>query len=239
MQEGFYNRAFFGLSVGLERLLKLILLLNHGTTHGGEFPSNSEFKRSFGHDLGKLFVASEAVRGRLQTSGVAFDWHLPDRRFADLFLGVLSEFATQSRYYNLDLLTGAAAGSRDPVRAWAEDVGSYLEGHYPQQRKARDEARAAEALAALGSRTSIAQETELGEPIPHIGESVRHSLKVEYVQAEATFQTVRVIRYLAEILTEANHPAQAGGLSVPYLWEFFAIFNNPDRVLKRRKTFNE
>lgn len=44
----------FNYSIGLERLLKLIFVLDYSCNSNGAFPSSNTLKNEFGHDLVKL-----------------------------------------------------------------------------------------------------------------------------------------------------------------------------------------
>ena len=79
MQSGLYNQAFFNISIGLERLLKLIVLIEHGLTHKGVFPTEDDLRNGFGHDLQRLFDGAITIRDRLQAQGHKFGWELVDR----------------------------------------------------------------------------------------------------------------------------------------------------------------
>ena len=59
-KKGEYYRAFFELSVGMERLAKLILVADYALTHSGKLPDEKHV-RQFGHDLKSLFAAVDQV----------------------------------------------------------------------------------------------------------------------------------------------------------------------------------
>ena len=50
---GEYYTAFFGLSIGIERLAKLILIADYAIEHGGALPGQ-EAVRKFGHKVAAL-----------------------------------------------------------------------------------------------------------------------------------------------------------------------------------------
>jgi hypothetical protein len=52
--------AFFNFSLGLERLLKLVLALNHCAHNNGKMPSRKTLK-DFGHDVAELYRTSEKL----------------------------------------------------------------------------------------------------------------------------------------------------------------------------------
>jgi hypothetical protein len=57
---GEYYTDFFGLSVGLERLAKLILVADHALSHNGQMPHQNVVSK-FEHKLSDLMNAVEAV----------------------------------------------------------------------------------------------------------------------------------------------------------------------------------
>src|SRR5262249_50693073 len=102
-QTGFYSHAFFSLSIGLERLLKLIFLIDHALQNGGAFPSEGDLRNSFGHDLEKLFAHAMAVHRRMPKPDERYE--LPPGDLAFEVLRFLAAFAKTTRYYNLAYLT--------------------------------------------------------------------------------------------------------------------------------------
>lgn len=238
-EKGYYTQAFFNISVGLERLLKLIFLIDFALANEGSFPTENILRNRFRHDIERLFKEAVEIRGRLQEEGETFNWGLQDAKLARRIIKVLSEFARSTRYYNLDYLVGARGIGRDPIEAWATDVGQYLATTYPARRRTRDEEWAREAEELLGDCTVVLQESESGRPIRTVQESVLHGRLGEWVQQAATFHCACTVRYLAEILTVLNDRAGPGSvtLQLPFLSEFFAVFLNEDRYLKGKKTF--
>src|SRR5205807_1919412 len=100
-ERGPFYVAFFNYATGLERLLKIIVLLDHLHQHG-KFLNNSELKRH-GHNVELLYERAKKLFGRY---GV--EWKVgyePDGINRSL-LSFFSDFANGSRYFNLDTLAG-------------------------------------------------------------------------------------------------------------------------------------
>lgn len=51
--KGLYYQAFFSLSIGVERLLKIIIITQYRSEHNGDFPVDIDMKK-IGHNLIKL-----------------------------------------------------------------------------------------------------------------------------------------------------------------------------------------
>jgi hypothetical protein len=101
-----YYQSFFLISIGLERLLKLIIVSKH-MSDTGTFPKNDILK-AFSHDIFKAIKEVES-------------YEIDSKTFAsELDLSIISfftNFAKKTRYYNLDTITGSTQ-SDDPLSGW-------------------------------------------------------------------------------------------------------------------------
>lgn len=84
--KGSYYRAFFELSIAIERLLKIIIIMKYRRENAGEFPTITE-KNIKGHNLIELWSKA----GLIELSGIHQE-----------ILVFLDEFAGYTRYHNLD-----------------------------------------------------------------------------------------------------------------------------------------
>jgi hypothetical protein len=237
-QHGLFNQAFFELSIGFERLLKLIVVIDHALEHDGIFPTNTLLKQAYGHDLEALFAKAKEIRERRSHEGL--QWDLVDENIATRIIKVLSEFASSTRYYNLDVLTasGTSSNQRDPLAAWFDEVASVLLESYPRARRNKDTAFADFLDEVLGDHSAVRHTTEGGRPLSTIRDLALHEASMEHVQKEATFHCATIVRFLGEILAVLNHHSSPQGLiQIPFLSEFFAGFDNSNSYLKRRRTF--
>lgn len=118
-QPGHYYAALFNYSIGFERLLKVLLLLDNWHRER-KFPNNNELRQyggRSGHNLGKLYKSAIRLFPRY---GVNWkDTYELDEIDGD-FLTFLSDFANGSRYFNLNALTDSSesAESPDPIKRW-------------------------------------------------------------------------------------------------------------------------
>ena len=206
-QQRLYYHAFFGLSIGLERLMKLIVLIAHVIETGGQFPDSNWLKHKYGHNLLRLFSGVKSIR-----SGFApgtFRWELEDEDVANAILLVLSDFATATRYYNLDLLVGATkANQRDAIKQWAEEVGELiLESKYDSSQAAKDEHFSAASATLLDPYSLVLHNSEDGNPISDVAAATLAGRRGEFVQREATFCAARLVRFIYEVLFELAIPS--------------------------------
>jgi hypothetical protein len=235
---GLYLYAFLSLSVGIERILKLIVVLDHAIENAGLFPTKTELK-SYGHDIGELFKTAEAIA---QRRGVAIgDSQLPDRVIGQAIIAFLTKFATDTRYYNLNVLSqnNATLPVSDPMAEWFTTVGiPLLDAKYSEKQRLLDEHRAKSLGRIMDPFTMVRRTAEDGTPILSMEAELRHGPRVAIVQKEGTFHCAVLVKYLTNVLWNLNHQAfSTPAVSVPHLYEFFALFLNEHSYLRSRKTF--
>jgi len=113
-QPGPFYAAFFNYAIGLERLLKILLLLDKWHCER-RFLTDDELKAK-GHNIEKLYNDARAL---FPQYGIVWeDAYEPDSINRDI-LTFLAGFANGSRYYNLTALAGAApTNEMDPIYRW-------------------------------------------------------------------------------------------------------------------------
>lgn len=102
-KKGLFYQAFFSLSIGIERLLKLVIIDKYRIENQGRFPNNKVMK-DYGHHLYKMV---NNVNPQL----------LNDKIF-DKVVKFFDDFAQKTRYYNLDTLTGKKSNELNPIQEW-------------------------------------------------------------------------------------------------------------------------
>ena len=101
--KGLYYQAFFSLSIGIERLLKIIVVNKYRVNHDGAFPTDIN-PRKFGHDLIKL----------CKHTGIKLESNPLHIKLVEF----LNDFAKKSRYYNIDSMMNTNVGYHDPLYDW-------------------------------------------------------------------------------------------------------------------------
>ncbi len=239
-QQAYYAQAFFALSIGFERAAKLALVVDHALNHSGSFPQPNTL-RDYGHALNKLLERTDELAK--QRGLTVIDERLPRTVIHEGIIKVLSDFASNvTRYYNLDLITGdpRAAKHDDPVRAWFDLViVPILAAHFrPHHRSKREQnARLIEVL--LADSALVRQHSERGEALDTIYEASMHTGVTEFARPYARMYVMQIARFLGRFLSELGYAAYKARLdTVPYLSEFFVIFNNSDEYFRRRRVWS-
>lgn len=236
--KGLYNHAFFGLSIGLERLLKLIVLIDFAILNGGTYPDDTYF-RKLGHNIQLLYSEARIVHERLSKPRDRFE--IPSSGLESDIIAFLARFATSTRYYNLNFLAGKSHPPQtiDPIAEWATNIGSQiLERHYSEAMRERDRRNAAMIGAMMGGVSSVRHVSEDGTVLGTIEDASLRTGENQIMQKYGTFYCAKVVRFPYMILYDLEYAAHAAHLDdVPALHEFFFPFLNRDAYLKSRKTF--
>lgn len=236
-RSGSYSEAFFNLSIGIERLIKLALVIDHCLSHAGTFPVDKDL-RDKGHDIEALFNEAKAIRARYSSTEPLAQ--IPNDAIVDSIVLCLSEFGKATRYYNLDYLVGGRTVSLgDPIVTWADRViKPVLERHYRPTRRERDSVRAGVLGQALDTFTKVVFTAEDGSTITDSQAMLKHSSQTRVVQAWTPLYVLKLVRFLSFLLIDIHYETvQRRFEFVPWVGEYLGMFCNEDRYLRSRKAW--
>jgi hypothetical protein len=238
-KKGLYTQAFFALSIGIERLAKLIVMADFAVTNGGRYPTNQDLMR-FGHDIATLLLRCEEISSRYRDGQVQAI--RPNGPIHQGIIAGVSEFGVLSRYYNLDFMVGGKAITLpEPIGAWWRRVGMpILAKHYSKAQRQRDEGWATETAASMGP-SFVLHHAEDTTPIDDAVTLMQRAMATRLVQKYGRLYTLHIIRWLAFLVSDlAELAAHRHRLDAFFgLGEPFVIFmNEDDDYLSKRKTFS-
>ncbi len=218
-----YYQAFFLLSIGMERILKLIIIVNNLVTKD-RFPENNELK-DYGHNIIDLFnKITYEIRPNEDFLNQE-EIYLP-------ILNFLSDFAKGSRYYNLDTLSGKN-GRKDPLHEWNK-IQIYIKGKHCKVKLSEFEIHIIESIK---STAIIDFHNESDTPIKTGIEFFVESKIANQVQGYSVLYLYKIIDYLITILIQRSREKRM----LPEYHEFFRLFNNEsmtDAEIKRKKDWS-
>jgi len=118
-RRGQFYSGLFELATGFERLMKIVLILDHKLNNQLKNPTNKELK-NFGHNIRDLYESCS----ELPTAyGLREKLTLSDKQ--SKIVSTLTEFAKGSRYYNLDMLTNHSK-NEDPICLWLSVINDHI-----------------------------------------------------------------------------------------------------------------
>ena len=235
---GEYYTAFFGLSIGIERLAKLILVADHAISNGGELPDESVV-RKYGHKLKGLVKKVDQIA---TARGISVTYVLPTDPICVAVINCLDAFsdASRGRYANFEAIGNPAFdSSNEPVNKWwAEVVEPILDRHY-RGKRAEDgvKPRAAIINAMIGNVTSVLHTNETGDVMSDLTTASERTGQTKWAQRHGRFYTLSVVRWLSVIFNKMTHTAgyQPGLESLFGHYEFFTTYTLADNFLLTRK----
>jgi hypothetical protein len=126
-QPGPFYAAFFNYAIGLERLLKILLLMDKWHRER-QFLSDKELKAK-SHGVENLYKDARTLFPQYPVAWK--DAYEPDAINRDL-LSFLAGFANGNRYYNLNALAGAVPQhAKDPIHCWQRLLYRVYEKDFP------------------------------------------------------------------------------------------------------------
>lgn len=237
-KKGLFYSAFFELSIGFERVLKLVLILDH-MARNRLVPPDSKTVEDYGHKLRSLFDATTAVcatHGVTALDAFQFD-SLPI-----VILGFLDDFAHPGgRYSNINKLTGHKHQTMaDPIVQWGEIASQIMQTHATPRERERAQLNGQMASAAFGG-AAASLISDLNQQQMDVAPLHVRASELDTAAKHAIYALVTLIAALREVLDNlsgsawaANPPDTSGVADVPDMKEFFQ-FAWADRQYVMRK----
>jgi hypothetical protein len=217
--------SFFQLTIGMERLMKTVLIVDH-MVNNSMLPPTEKFLKDLGHRLDKLAAEVRKVDAgvtphpldRFQTGTLEHD-----------IISFLSVFADRTRYHNLNklVLAPSAQAFDDPLEAWGRILLRTLKDDvkHNQIQKIVDQSNAM--AAAMGGLVLV-----IANDLDQSPMTLQQLLGTPLLQAEAAKYVVwhvsEVLKAMADCLSHVSHQAFAiddpAKPSVPDMREFCVPF---------------
>lgn len=234
---GNYYVAFFGLTIGLERLAKLALVADYAIENGS-MPLSNDLKK-YGHKLAKLF---EECKNIIKKYEIVLTYPFPENKICYKIIQCLDNFADarKGRYANFTEIANSALCGDEPILQWWNEVAKLiLKKHFYNTRKEKIASEFAELSEQVIIPALVCLSTEDGTKLTNIKSAVYRKEQTEIIQRYGRFYTLSIVRWLAEILCKiakiaANKHIDAFlGLEEHYQGNYIL----PDSFLKQRKTW--
>lgn len=237
-KKGHFYSAFFELSIGFERLLKLIVILDYMAEHELNAPEERVI-RKYEHKLALIMgsVKNICLRRCPKVLG-----KLDDSLLSIRLIGFLENFAHSSgRYSNLNGLTGVRGQHVvDPLVAWGDIARQIFatETSSTERRRAKSMGGLANQTIGEASASIIA---DLNQATLDVGGLFARVSELDTASKHAVFALVSLIEALREVLEQVTDAAQSVNRkispsipTVPHMTEFFQ-FAWADRAYVMRK----
>lgn len=237
-KKGEYYNAFFGLSVGIERLAKLVLVMDHAIDSQGELPDQRKI-RAYGHELVRLM---DEVEGVCVRRSLPMEHTRPSENIPKCVIECLDTFADakRGRYANFQTLGDPNFEAEfEPIRKWwAEVADPILQEHYKNTATERRVNANAERLhASMSSNSWVHFINESGQLMQDVRTASVWSGQTGVVQKFGRYYTLVTIRWLACVHEAISNLAiYEHGLDTFFgHTELFVTYRVEDKFLRTRK----
>lgn len=237
-KKGLFYSAFFELSIGFERTLKLVLILDH-MARNQLIPPDSKTVEDYGHKLRVLFDSTKAI---CAARGVtALDAFQADS-LPITILGFLDDFAHPGgRYSNINKLTGHKhQAMADPIVQWGEIANRIMREHATPGERKRAELNGHMANVAFGN-AAASLISDLNQQLKGVASLHVRASELDTAAKHAVYALVTLIAAMREVVDSlcdsawnASPAGRSGMPDVPDMKEFFQ-FAWADRQFVMRK----
>jgi len=231
--KGAFYSSLLNLSVGMERLMKAIIIMQHMLNNNLSVPTKKQLK-SYGHNIIELY--DECVKISISNSV-----SLPDRDLlnntSQEILVLLSDFAQTTRYHNLDSLSAQQTG-KDPLEHWGEVIILILKQDVTKRQRDKVLGQAKMVASVIDDKTITTMQglnkqsltTEEALALPGL-----HDQAVKY----AVLHIINMLSPFRDLISTLSHLSYGLGVSqppFPQMQEFLEwIWNDRQYVLRKRK----
>ncbi|MBE3667261.1 hypothetical protein BOO35_19600 [Vibrio navarrensis] len=236
-ERGLFYSAFFQLSIGIERLMKLTVLLDYMLENKLRVMTDKQLKHQYGHKIKDLYSAVQtiAVRHEIPVDGFfdeGTEWNI---------VHFMHEFALTARYYNLSKLSGGA-NSQDPLSAWWNIIYDLYLDEVSEIKRNNIRVECYSICDARGSNSFTYFHDFQGNIMTEL-ECLMYPKIIEASPPHAVWFIIKILQPIFSVLTELqgkvkqleNEIGEQKSV-IPFLHEFFPfLYCSRSMALKRKK----
>ncbi len=231
----FYS-GFFNTSIAFERLMKLIVVVDHLLSNDFSPPTKKELK-AYGHDLIGLYESTIDVANRANIPNISMP---VQGSIEEKILNTLSEFAKFTRYYNLDSLNLNTSSDIDPLIEWNAIIDRVIEEDVPEKKLKKSAESAEKIYNDIKDITISIQHGMSGESLTllqALSLPQKQLLAVPYIMV----RVFNVLSPLIHILSELGHlgfytrSPDGTGPHIPLFKESLLYFMATEAQIKKKK----
>lgn len=231
--KGAFYAALLNISVGLERLMKAIIIMDHMIMNQLAVPSRKKLKE-YGHDIVSLYDSCVSISAAENSKLTPIQNLEP---ISAEILALLNDFAQTTRYHNLDALSGLQT-QIDPLEHWnnvmmsilRKDVSKTKRDRILSQANAASNALAGKAFTLMQGLDKQALTTEQALALPGL-----HDQAARY----AVLYIIKMLTELRDLTSDISHKAYAcenREPPFPQMQEFLEwVWDDRAYVLRKKK----
>ncbi|EGR2420696.1 hypothetical protein DYB69_17500, partial [Vibrio cholerae] len=236
-ERGLFYSAFFQLSVGIERLMKLTVLLDYMLENKLRVMTDQQLKHQYGHKIKDLYSAIKtiALRHDMPVDGFVeegTEWEI---------IKFMHEFALTARYYNLSKLSGSS-NTKDPLSEWWNIIYDLYLDEVSETKRNNIREKCYSICDARGSNSFTYFHDFQGNIMTEL-ECLMYPMIIEVSSPYAVWYIIKILQPIFFVLTELQFKVQQleseigdQKAVIPFLHEFFPfLYCSRSMAIKRKK----
>ena len=235
-EKGLFYSAFFQLSVGIERLMKLTILLDYMLENELSVMTDKQLKNQYGHKIKDLYSAIKTIAIRHE---ISVDDFYNDGIELDI-INFMHEFALTARYYNLSKL-GGGSNTKDPLSEWWNIIYDLYLDEVTETERNNIRTKCYSICDARGSNSFTYHHDFHGNIMTEL-ECIMYPMIIESSSPHATWYIIKILQPIFKVMRELQFKVQTlenelgeEKSVIPYLHEFFPfLYCSRSIVLKRK-----
>ena len=229
--KGIFYSGIFSISIGLERILKIILILDY-QINNCNFPEN-DFLKKKGHKIFRLINDCKLINDSLPVeSELNKSNHIFEDELIKTIVQYLTDFSMSSRYYNLDVITGNTRRTNEPLADWDNKICKIIINRHPLSKKKLEQyENLANSIRGISAVNHI---HENGSKIRDIDAFCNSAAYIDVKQGYSVYYLYKIIVFFVRLLTELDFKLN----TQLYLREHFihlSMYDNTCSAIRRRK----
>lgn len=235
--KGHYYTAFFQLSIGIERMLKLVIISDHMFRNSYQPPDIKTIK-TYGHDLLALYLSAKEISGKYDNTIVPV---LEEKSIHHNILVFMNDFAAATgRYHNISNITQVT--NLDPLTVWWDIIDQIKCNDFSSRTHSWIESEVARRL------NPRLQMQDIVENTGYVSGVYRFVMvdKANYYAVWNTLELIKPIIKLLSVISWKAHerdtteqPIKYRAPHIPYYEEIFPILYTCKRDALRRKRWTD
>ena len=233
---GNYYVALFGMSTGIERLAKLILVIDYILNSNGKMPE-SKFLQRKGHKIAYLIKCIKNI-----SNGISSDiiYPYPKNIVTESIILNLDSFSgLNHKYTNLDVIGDTSNYINEPIKRWRLDVGEKILQLYYDGTPNEDNVNA---LAAERKYSKLENDypifhNEMGDEIITEWDSFIYQEKVKVIQQQGQLNALKIMRWMVNVYDVLSRRvlSRAKKIHFQFTWSVLKDYLVSDLELKDKK----
>ncbi|MFU2048195.1 hypothetical protein ACLSZ7_00350 [Avibacterium gallinarum] len=192
----FYFTAFSSLSIGLERMMKLCLILEYHIRNG-DFPTQNEI-RNYGHNLIDLFNKIESIY---------YKYDNEENKLEEIHYRIIKELdgfaqGKGTRYSNINYITSEIYNN--PIKNWVENIDNYIWDKYISNKRKDILKIRSDACSIVMQPCITLFISEKDELIEDYNELYTQIFNTQEISGYRVLLLIQIIEYLYQFLNSIN-----------------------------------